>query len=221
MTATGRYWVIISPLIEISWLCLIMETHLTSKYGFGSAKVISALTHPPIVSLPTFALLNYFFLSFNDFLVVTLICVVFATILPITTVTLWINREGIDVDITDRKKRKLPLVFAISSYLMGFLILYAMGAPVITTTLMFCYFSNTLIVLFITFYWKISLHAMGVAGPTAAMIYAFGYPGMLFGLIIPIVMWSRVKLKKHSIGQVIGGAAYGLVVTMIQLHILL
>ena len=113
-----------------------METPITSKYEVGSAKVISALTHPPIVSLPTFALLNYFFLSFNDFLVVTSICVVFATILPITTVTLWINREGIDVDITDRKKRKLPLVFAISSYLMGFLILYAIGAPVLTTALM-------------------------------------------------------------------------------------
>lgn len=198
-----------------------METPLKSKYATGSAKFISAISHPPIVSIPTFALLNYFFLSFNDFLVVTSICAVFATILPITTVTIWINREGIDLDITDRKKRKLPLVFAISSYLMGFLILYGIGAPLITTALMFCYFSNTLIVLFITIFWKISLHSMGVAGPTAAMIYSFGYTGILFGLIIPIVMWSRVKLKKHSISQVIGGAAYGLVVTMIQLHILL
>ncbi|MBP2046066.1 PAP2 family protein [Methanobacterium aggregans] len=198
-----------------------MEPHIASQSRIGSAKFISAITHPPLVSLPTFTLLNYFFLSFNDFLFLTLICAVFGTVLPITTVMLWINRKGIDVDITDRKKRKLPLIFAISSYLMGFLILYALGAPVITTALMFCYFSNTLIVLFITFFWKISLHAMGVAGPTAAMIYAFGYPGMLFGTIIPVVMWSRVTLKKHSTGQVMAGAAYGLVVTTIQLYLLI
>ena len=110
-----------------------------------------------------------------------------------------------DMDITDRTKRTLPLFFAICSYLIGFFVLLSMGAPALTTALMFVYSSNTLIILFINLSWKISIHTMGVAGPTVALTFLFGFSGLLFGLLIPLVMWSRVKLKKHTISQVLAG----------------
>jgi membrane-associated phospholipid phosphatase len=53
------------------------------------------------------------------------------------------------------------------------------------------------------------------------LIYVFGYYGILFGLIIPLVMWSRVYLKKHSTYQVLAGAAYGLLVTGLQFYLLI
>lgn len=59
---------------------------------------------------------------------------------------------------------------------------------------------------------------MGVAGPTAALIYVFGFPGIVFGLIIPLVMWSRVELGKHTVLQVIFGALLGLILTAVQLY---
>jgi len=60
---------------------------------------------------------------------------------------------------------------------------------------------------------------MGVAGPTTAMIFAFGPVGSMLGLILPPVMWSRVYLKKHTVNQVIAGATLGFLLTTIQLFI--
>ena len=185
------------------------------------AGFISAITHPPLVAIPVFILINYFILGWNNFLLITLVCLIFGTFLPVITALFWIKKRNIDIDITNRVERTFPLIYAIISYLIGVIVLYAAGAPLVTTVLMFCYFSNTLIVLFINHFWKISIHAMGVAGPTAALIYVFGYSGILFGLTIPFVMWSRVYLKKHNIPQVLAGAAYGLIVTGLQFYLLI
>jgi membrane-associated phospholipid phosphatase len=126
--------------------------------------------------------------------------------------------EEVDVDIPERTERNYPLILVILSYVLGTVILYALNAPAITTILMFCYFSNTLILFFINLYWKISIHALGVAGPSIALIYVYGPFGVIFSLIIPLVMWSRLYLNKHTVSQVIMGAMLGLVFTALQIY---
>jgi len=182
------------------------------------ANFISSVTHPPLVSIPTFAIINYFLLGFMHSLAITGICWIFGAFLPILTSLILIEKMHTDIDITDRTKRTLPLFYAVCSYLIGFFILFVLSAPSLTTALMFIYFSNTLIILFINLSWKISIHAMGVAGPTVALVYLFGFPGLIFGLIIPLVMWSRVKLKKHTISQVLAGGMLGIILTAVQLY---
>jgi membrane-associated phospholipid phosphatase len=184
------------------------------------AKIISTATHPPLLSIPTFAIINYYLLGLNNSIITTLICFIFATLIPVITSLILIKKMKTDIDITDRTKRTFPLLFAVCSYIIGFFVLYAFGAPSITIALMFIYFSNTLIILLITLSWKISIHAMGVAGPTAALTYLFGYKGVLFGLLLPLVMWSRVKLNKHTNAQVLTGAVLGLILTAVQLYYL-
>jgi membrane-associated phospholipid phosphatase len=196
----------------------LMNIQMELKSQNKFAEFISTITHPPIISIPTFAILNYFLLGFNNYIVITVICWIFGAFLPILTSLILIKKMNTDIDITDRNKRILPLFFAICSYLVGFFILFLIGAPALTTTLMFIYASNTLIILFITLSWKISIHTMGVAGPTVALTYLFGLEGLIFGLIIPLVMWSRVKLKKHTIYQVLAGGILGLILTAVQLY---
>ncbi|MGZ7069253.1 MAG: PAP2 family protein, partial [Methanobacterium sp.] len=125
----------------------------------------------------------------------------------------------IDMDIPKRTDRNYPLLLVILSYAIGVIVLYLLNAPSITTILMFCYFSNTLIVFFINLYWKISIHSLGVAGPAAALIYVFGVSGILYMLIIPLVMWSRVYLKEHTISQVVMGALLGFLATSFQINL--
>jgi membrane-associated phospholipid phosphatase len=190
------------------------------------AVFISYIAYAPIISLPAFAVINYFFLNFHDFVVITTICAIFACIMPVLLVFRWIegkrhHGQKIDIDIPERKDRNYPLIIAILSYFIGTAVLYTLNAPTMTTILMFCYFSNTLIVFFINLYWKISIHAMGVAGPTVVLIYAFGPIGAVFATIIPVVMWSRVYLKRHTIGQVVTGALLGFILTILQIHYLI
>ena len=198
-----------------------MDTQQEIKSEKKIARLISNITQPPLVSIPIFAIINYVLLGFNNSLIITMICWIFGAFLPIATSLILIRKMHTDMDMTDRTKRTLPLFFAVCSYLIGFLVLLSMGAPALTTAFMLIYSSNTLIILFINLSWKISIHTMGVAGPTVALTYLFGLPGLLFGLLITLVMWSRVELKKHTISQVLAGGIVGIILTYIQLYFIL
>lgn len=198
-----------------------MDNQQEFKSEKKSARLISNITQPPVVSIPTFAIINYVLLGFNNSLVITMICWTFGAFLPIITSLILIKKLHTDMDITDRTKRTLPLFFAVCSYLLGFLVLLSIGAPALTTTLMLIYSTNTLIILFINLSWKISIHTMGVAETTVALTYLFSFPGLIFGILIPLVMWSRVKLKKHTVSQVLAGCFAGIIFTYIQLYFIL
>jgi membrane-associated phospholipid phosphatase len=75
--------------------------------------------------------------------------------------------------------------------------------------------------LLINLHWKISIHAMGIAGPLTALIYLFGLPGLILTLIVPLVGWSRVYLKRHTPWQVIIGTILGFVLTATQIYLLM
>lgn len=194
----------------------------SSKREF--AELISNAAYAPIISIPVFALINYFLLNLHDFIIITSVCAIFAGLMPILLVLWWLkdkngNNAKIDMDIPERTDRNYPLLLVITSYAIGAIALYLLNAPLITTVLMFCYFSNTLAVFFINLRWKISIHSMGVAGPAAALIYVFGLPGMVFTLIIPVVMWSRLYLKEHTLLQVIMGGLLGFLSTTLQIYL--
>jgi len=106
-------------------------------------------------------------------------------------------------------------------YVVGVIVLFATGAPPLTSALMVCYLNNTLIVLLFSLFWKISIHAMGISGPATALIYLFGWPGLLFSLLVPLVVWSRLHLKRHTPSQLIIGTILGYLLTALQLYLLL
>ena len=195
---------------------------ITDEFKEKLAKFISSATYSPILAIPAFLFINLFFLNFNDFIAITLTSIFFATVVPIAAVLIWSKRNiGVDIDLSKKEDRFYPLIIGIISYLIGTIVLYVFHAPAIVTILMLCYFLNTLVVLFINLFWKISIHSVGVAGPTTALIFAFGPVGSLLGLFIPLVMWSRVYLNKHDMSQVIMGAALGFILTTIETYLLL
>ncbi len=122
-------------------------------------------------------------------------------------------------DLVSRDKRALPLLFGIWMFIIGYVILKWFDARPMTLAAMFCYIFNTIIVFIITNWYKISLHTIGVTGPLVVLAYAFGPVVYPFFVLIPIVATSRVILKRHTLGQVIAGAAVGLFVTPLVLYL--
>lgn len=122
-------------------------------------------------------------------------------------------------DLVSRDKRALPLLFGIWMFIIGYVILKWFDARPMTLAAMFCYIFNTIIVFIITNWYKISLHTIGVTGPLVVLAYAFGPVVYPFFVLIPIVATSRVILKRHTLGQVIAGAAVGLFVTPLLLYL--
>jgi membrane-associated phospholipid phosphatase len=61
----------------------------------------------------------------------------------------------------------------------------------------------------ITTQWKISIHSTAIAG--AAVLALYLAQGIVWPLLIsvPVVGWSRIHLRRHTVMQVIAGALLG------------
>ena len=149
------------------------------------------------------------------------IATMFASVIPIGHVLFLKHTRKIDsIDVDDRTKRLVPLAVGIGSYLLGFLLLLRFQAPVLVSGLMFCYAVNTLLVLIITRWWKISIHATGMGGPLVALSYQFGWVIAPFYILVVMVSAARIVLEKHTVAQVTAGALLGMGMTTLQLHFL-
>ena len=182
-----------------------------------TAKVISDITNPPILCIPLF-LIMCIVLSFENgefnmskFIVLELISLVFSSILPMAIILGWAKKIGTDKDISNRTDRFVPLIVGITSYFIGL--------SNFLTILLLCYAVNTFIVMIITFKWKISVHTTGLSGPVGALILLLGPFGAIFGILYPILIWSRVLLKKHTLAQAICGAAQGFFLTIFEMYL--
>lgn len=128
------------------------------------------------------------------------------------------KRLLIDSDASIKEERTLPFSVAVIFYLIGLLILIYFDVSIISTAFWFCYISNTIITIFINKYWKISAHAMGAAGPFAALTFVIGLLSMYFFIIVLLVGWARIKLKCHTIEQVLAGFILAFVSTYLQIY---
>lgn len=189
---------------------------------YSIAKHISTLTNPPIITIPLFLIICIVLSSANnysDFIPLEIVSLVFASILPMAIILYWAKRLGTDKDISNRSDRYTPLVIGIISYLIGFSISLFLNLNNFLTCLLLCYAVNTGVVLVITSKWKISVHTTGLSGPIAALILLLGPVGAIFGIIYPIVIWSRVLLKKHTLAQAITGGVQGFFLTVLEMYL--
>lgn len=189
------------------------------------AKAISAVTNPPIICIPLFLIICTV-LSFENgtfniskFAVLELISLIFTSALPLAIILLWAKRIGTDRDISNRSDRYMPLIIGIISYLIGFMICIIFNLDHFLTALLLCYATNTCVVLLFTIKWKISVHTTALSGPVAALILLLGPLGAIFGVIYPVLIWSRVLLKKHTLAQAISGGVQGFFLTVLEMYL--
>jgi membrane-associated phospholipid phosphatase len=178
----------------------------------GWATAISNVTLPPIVASLTFALVNYAVSSGPSFVGLTLLTTLLAA-LPFGVVVVWgLRKRAHEIDVDEGAGRRHWLLFSTVSYFIGTAVLLLFRAPLLVAVVMFGYGAVMLIIFIINLRWKVSGHSMGIAVPTAVLTFVFGPWGLLFGLLLPPVMWSRVYLRKHTVRQVLAGALVSFVV---------
>lgn len=189
------------------------------------ADAISTVTNPPIITIPLFLIIcavlsfdtNGF--DFTKFIVLEVVSLVFASILPMAIIIYWAKKLNTDKDISNRGDRYTPLVVGIVSYFIGFLVCIFLKLDCFITLLLLCYAVNTGVVLLITTKWKISVHTTGMSGPVGALILLLGPIGAAFGVLYPLMIWSRVLLEKHTMAQAVCGAAQGFFLTVIEMYL--
>ena len=182
---------------------------------------ISAFFNPLLVSSMTFGLIIYndrtHSLDHLNFMIATA-C---TTVLPLVTI-LYYKKVGkiISIDTPIREERVELLAIACIYNSLGFILLSIFNAPPIVRGLMFCYAINTAVVWKISKYWKISIHMVGIGGPVVALwIHGFKFPVIMF-IIIFLVALSRVRLRVHTIAQVMAGTVLAIVLAFFELSYL-
>jgi len=144
--------------------------------------------------------------------------VLFVTVIP-TGFVIFLKQSGRigEFDVGDRGRRMLPLAVGIGSFLLGFFVLAGMGIRGIALGFMFCHITNTIIVLAVTRWWKISIHALGISGPVITLQMAFGAAIVPWWGLVPLVCGARVVLGRHTIAQVVAGTLLGAGLTWLQI----
>lgn len=171
------------------------------------ARFVSTLFVPPSFTIFIFTIFAFTLESEPSKQVVTiLIALVFGFIAPIV-LFLILRKKGklADQDASIKEERTFPFIIAIGFYLVGLVFMIKYDLNIISIAFWFCYISNTIITIFINKFWKISAHAMGAAGPFAAVVFAFGWIGLILLPIVIFVGWARIELKCHTLTQVIAG----------------
>lgn len=186
------------------------------------ARVISTLFVPPSFTIIVFTVFAFIFESDPIKKVITILVALLFGFTAQIILFVVLRRRGkiVDLDASIKEERSTPFFISVGFYFIGLIILIIFNVNIISIAFWFCYISNTLVTIMINKYWKISAHSMGVAGPLAATVYAFGPVSLLFALLVLLVGWSRIQLKVHNISQVIAGILFAYFSTYLLIYLI-
>lgn len=187
-----------------------------------SARIISNIFVPPSGTLLiSLFLANTLAGSREEAFLIFGIGATFGFILPIIFfVILRVKGKVADVDATIKEERTLPYIAGIILASAAFGVASYFSLDYVVQAMWLSYASNTIILIIINKYWKISAHAIGNFSPTAILYYLNPFLAVLLVPILLLILWSRLELKKHTPAQLIAGAIFGFGSTLGQLFIL-
>lgn len=187
------------------------------------AKVLSAIFRPSYyptvgtVILLSFTYLNIFPWAFKLWILALVYIFTFA--LPTLGVFIYRRLHGWSrFELRKRHKRAVPYIINICCYLCLMHILAVTHMPHFLMAIVGISLLIQCVCIIINIWWKVSMHSAGAGGVIGAIIaYAalFGFnPIWWLSLAIFVagcVMTSRMVLRQHTLGQVLGGTLIGII----------
>ncbi|MFO7928943.1 MAG: hypothetical protein R6U35_04690 [Candidatus Humimicrobiaceae bacterium] len=180
------------------------------------ARTLSYIFDGSFISIPVFIIICLRVVD-NVFLALgwAILCLIFATIIPFLYIFILFHKKLVyDIHLPKKENRIKPLIVAIISYIMGFFVLYVLGAPVFLKAIFALSLINAVLLTTITYFWKVSFHTSWITITSISFYILFGRWMLLLLLLIPLIGWARVKIKRHTIMQVVMGAAISAIVAL-------
>jgi len=130
------------------------------------------------------------------------------TLLPTYLAAVYlVGRKKMDRIFTDvRQQRTSIYIVTILLAVITFAILLFLKAPTMLIALCVTGVTATVLYTCINLWWKISLHAAFTTTMVTILVILFGYLGAISIVLIPLIVWSRLKLNCHTPMQLIAGA---------------
>ncbi len=185
------------------------------------ARTLSTVFNPFLTSLGLFIILAHASARGTlDFWWLLVLSTFFTSIGPMLYVFWLYGTDRIsDLDMSVRHEREAVFGAFVVFYLLGTIALWIAHSPRLMIASMAAYTVSTLVVQYITRYWKISTHALGITAPLVVLTLLYGNQTLPFCVLIPMVGWARVYLKAHTVMQVVAGAVLAFGSTVLFFHI--
>ncbi|MDX1531408.1 MAG: phosphatase PAP2 family protein [Rhodothermales bacterium] len=141
------------------------------------------------------------------------------------------------LEVRDRERRLKPFLVGIGSYAVGIgaLAVVTETAEPLILSLALLYPLNTAVIVLINLRWKISVHMTSMAGFVAVLLFvaltvweALPEPAEMalevatvapLVLLLPLLMWARVRVGAHTPGQVVAGTLFGFFMPLVELAV--
>lgn len=211
-----------------------IEQHIVAdRTMVQTARIISGLLTP--FSIPFLAFLILFLFSYLRImplqykLVVLGIVYCFTILMPIITIFLFRKINGFARhELSERKKRYMPIFLTIISYIFCLLMMHKLNIPWYMTGIILASLVVLVICITVNLKWKLSEHMAGMGGIIGGLVSfsaLFSYNPVwwlcLFILVAGVLGSARIILQHHTLGEVLSGFAVGLVCSLLVLHPLL
>ena len=206
------------------------EHIIADKTMLRVARVTSIVFTP--FSIPFLAFLVLFLFSYLRIMpilykgIVLGIVYCFTILTPTITIFLFRKINGFArQELSERKKRYVPILLTIISYGFCLLMMRKLNIPWYMTGIIFVSLVISIICILVNLKWKLSEHMAGMGGIIGGLVSfsaLFSYNPVvwlcLFILIAGILGSARIVLGHHTLGEVLSGFVVGLVCSFLILH---
>ena len=147
---------------------------------------------------------------------------VLLTLIPPLSYIVYLVKTGylVDIFMPDRRRRIKPIAFIVAWVLLSALFLGLVGAPLPIVLVLLITVLLVGSLLGITLIWKISFHTAILTTAATVTVLLGVSQAWFISLLIPLVGWSRVRLRRHTTSQVIAGSAAGCAVALVGYYFL-
>jgi len=160
---------------------------------------------PATISYAIFFITMFYSPGFgNGVIAIWIVTFIFLDLIPVLPVYLLYLKGYTDMSVSNRYKRTIFYTISIISYIFAINVFSAMNSHIMSILFKSLLYA-TLALFIINFFWKISAHATGIGVSSTALIYIFGIYAIPFLSLVPVIFWLRIKLKAHSIEQLLLG----------------
>jgi hypothetical protein len=149
--------------------------------------------------------------------------IVMVCILPAVYIGWMVWRGHIsDIHMPVRRERIRPFIVSLVGTGLAWGILRLMGAPPLLPIFALVSLALLLSMLLVTLVWQISMHSMSITCAVVATGALYGVvPALLLSPLIPVVGAARIKLRRHTLAEVIAGGMLGGCMTLLLLVVLI
>lgn len=141
-------------------------------------------------------------------------------VLPPIGYLLWLVRQGTlaDIYMPERETRLRPLTFIMVWALVCLMLARRWEAPLVVEFFVVAAIVLTGILSLVTLFWKISFHGATISAAATATLMVAGSSAWPMMLLVPLVGWARVRLKRHTLRQVVYGSLIGALIALLLVH---